>query len=361
MTPQQLELAHRRLLLGITNVGFWVLLSAVGLFWLVCGDTREFDMTRLGFAFLAAVAAQSVFDFIGGAWLMPSPRPSLTQFLRCWSRGALVHTLVLIGVGFLSYASFRLTGGFCFAILFATAGLAFGRRHLLRALAGVPTTEIPSAGKKLLAADVTDPAFTGGIVGFGPSARSLIPARWLTSMSPEELAVESVRRQWQMENGLPIRASLLILGWNLLGGFVGALAFNLAERTPPEALLGYACGMTLWTFGGLLVLPALSRKAVCAADRAAADSGQDPRRWITRFPGWVGEDGSSSSKVQTIFYPIPSAALRLRQLEHPMSGPVLGNLARTNLYYSWASLTLLGRAVHCNVGRPCLWVFPPSA
>jgi len=239
--------------------------------------------------------------------------------------------------------------------------LAFGRRHLLRALAGVPTDEVSSAGKKLLAADVTDPAFTGGIVGFGPSARSLIPARWLTSLSPEELAVESVRRQWQMENGLPIRASLLILGWNLLGGFVGALAFNLAERTPPEALLGYACGMTLWTFGGLLVLPALSRKAVFAADRAAADSGQDPRRWITHFPELAGEDGSSSSTVQTIFYPIPSAALRLRQLGQPVSGPVLGNLARTNLYYSWASLTLLGRAVHCNVGRPCLWVFPPSA
>ena len=40
---------------------------------------------------------------------------------------------------------------------------------------------------------------------------------------------------------------------------------------------------------------------------------------------------------------------------------VAGNLARSNLYYSWASFTLLGRAVHCNVGRPSLWVFPPSA
>ena len=102
MTPQQLELAHRRLLLGITNVGFWVLLSAIGLLWLVCGDAREFDMTRLGFTFLAGVAAQSVFDFIGGALLMPPPRLPLTQFLRSWSRGALVHTLVLTGVGILS-------------------------------------------------------------------------------------------------------------------------------------------------------------------------------------------------------------------------------------------------------------------
>jgi hypothetical protein len=361
MTPPQLELARRRLWLGITNVGCWVLLSAIGLFWLVYGDTREFDLTRLGLTILAAVAAQSVFDFIGGAVLMPEPRLSLTKFLRCWSRGALVHTLLLTGVGLLSYGSFRLSGGFCFAILLATAGLALGRRHLLRALAGVTTAEIPNAEKKLLAANVTDPAFTGGIVGFGPSARSLLPARWLASLPPEELAAESGRRQWQMEIGLPIRAFVLILGWNLLGGFVGSLAFNLAERTPAEALLGYACGMTLWAFGGLLVLPALSRKAVFAADRAAVDSGSDPRHWIEKFPSLVGEDGSSTSAVQTIFYPIPSAALRLRQLEQPQSGFVPGNLARTNLYYSWATLTLLGRAVHCNVGRPALWLFPPSA
>ena len=40
---------------------------------------------------------------------------------------------------------------------------------------------------------------------------------------------------------------------------------------------------------------------------------------------------------------------------------VLGSLARNNPYYSWATLTFLGRAVHCNVDRPALWVFPPSA
>ena len=40
---------------------------------------------------------------------------------------------------------------------------------------------------------------------------------------------------------------------------------------------------------------------------------------------------------------------------------VPGSLARSNLYYSWATLTLLGRAVHCNVRRPALWVFPPLA
>ena len=195
----------------------------------------------------------------------------------------------------------------------------------------------------------------------GCAPKSLIPERWLANLPKEELAVESGRREWQLENGLPDRAFILVLGWNLIGGFFGSLIFKLAERTPAEALLGHACWMTLWTFGSLLILPTLSRKAVFAADRAAADSGHDPRPWIARFPNLVGEDGSSNSTVQNIFYPIPSASLRLRQLEKPLSGFVAGNLARSNLYYSWATLTLLGRAVHCNVGRPALWVFPPSA
>ena len=55
------------------------------------------------------------------------------------------------------------------------------------------------------------------------------------------------------------------------------------------------------------------------------------------------------------------ATLRLRQLEKSLSGFVAGILARSNRYYSGATLTSLGRAVHCNVGRPALWVFPPSA
>lgn len=361
MKTQQLTLARHRLRLGIVNVGYWVLLASVGVFWLVCGDTRNFDVSRLGFVFLAAVAAQSVFDFIGGALLGPEPRPSMRTFLQSWSRGALVHTLVLTAAGILSFASFRVTGGFCFSILLGTAGLAVGRRHLLRAVAGVSTRETPHAGDTILVARPTPPTFTGGIVGFGPRAQSLLPERWLESLPESELAAETSRREWQMQNRLPGRALLLVLGWNLLGGFVGALALTLPARAPAEALLGHACWMTLWGFGGLLILPALSRYAVFAADRAAAGSGCDPRDWIERFPSLVGEDGSSASAVQTIFYPIPSAARRLRQLEKPLSSFVPGNLARSNLYYSWATLTPLGRAVHCNVGCPALWVFPPSA
>ncbi len=176
-----------------------------------------------------------------------------------------------------------------------------------------------------------------------------------------ELAVESCRREWQLTHGMNDRALVVVLGWNLFGTTLGTFAFALADRTSAEALFGPACWMTLWAFVGLLVLPSLSRSAVFAADRAAADAGLAPAGWITRFPDLTGENGSANAAVQTVFYPIPSAGTRLRALARAPRGFVLGSLARNNLYYSWATLTLLGRAVHCNVGRPALWVFPPSA
>ena len=360
MTPEQTELARQRLWLGITNVGFWVLAALVGIYWeLYCATpalgAREF--TAVG---TAAFSVQALFDFIGGVLLMPGNRPGMADFFRRWSCSVLGHTLVLAGVGLLSYTSFRFTGGFGPAIVVATVGLALCRKGLLRVIGGVSAKAIAYDGRQILTAGTADPAFTGGIVGFGRHAESLLPATWLKSLPHHELAAELRRRQWQIANGLPGRAVILILGWNILGSCAGSLSLDLADRTPAEALFGHACWMTLWAFCGLLALPALSRKAVFAADRASADSGLDPCGWIARFPGLVGEDGSLNTIAHTIFYPIPSAAMRLHQVENSSSGFVPGDLARSNLYYSWATFTLLGRTVHCNVGRPSLWVFPPS-
>lgn len=361
MTPAQLQLARRRLWLGITNVGFWVLAAGAGLCWLVTSPSKTPGLPLFLGICAGAIATQAVFDFIGGVTLMPGPRQSWVIFLRGWSRGVLAHTLVLATVGIASVLSLRLTGGFGAGIVLATVPLALGRRALLHAMGGVAITEQMPDGEAILTVAVKDQAFTGGIVGFGHRAKSLLPANWMDAVAEPELAAESSRRRWQIANALSVRALVLILTWNLLGTFIGTQVFQLAARPPTAALLGHACWMTLWTFVSLLLLPALSRGAVFAADRAAADSGHNVRAWITRFPNLVGEDGSPNAAVQTIFYPVPSVNVRLRQLAHPPGRFVFGNLARNNLFYSWGTFTLLGRAVHCNVGRPVLWVFPPSA
>ena len=362
MTPAQTRLARRRLVLGIANVGFWVSAAAAGLFLLLFRGTGTLRPATAGLVLLAAVVVQAGFDFVGGAWLMPPPAPSMRRFLPGWLRGAGGHTLILAGVWWLGGVSFRWTGGFLPAVVLATAGLALGRRRLLSLLGGVATTGTASHGAAILVAQTGDPAFTGGIVGRGRDARSLLPAAWLQGLPGDELAAESARRDWQRAAGLPDRALLWVLGWNLAGAGAGAWALGLSHRLPAEALLLHTCWMTLWTFGSLLILPSLSRRSVYAADRAAQAAGHDPRGWIARFPTLVGEDGGATAFVQTIFYPIPSAARRLQELDGPpAAGFVFGSLARSNLYYSWATGTLLGRAVHCNVGRPALWVFPPSA
>lgn len=365
MTSEQSALARRRLSLGITNVGFWVLSAFAGLGWLVGNPDGQSSNLPLWLAVglvLAIVSVQAVFDFVGGFALIPTRHPQPWKSLRRWVRGILAHSLVLVGVGLVGLMSLQWTGGFCVGLALSTVALAFGRGLLHQMITGASMREVTLEGREtLLATPVEDPAFTGGILGLGRSAKSILPLRWLEALPAAERAAELCRRRWQIAQGLPLRAFLLVLFWNLLGSYLGTLAFNLADRPPGLALLGHACWMTLWTFLSLLVMPSLSRGAVFAADRAAAEAGVDPREWIRLFPQFTGEDGSPRAAIQNIFYPIPSAQTRLERLAHPHTGFVAGNLARSNLYYSWASFTLLGRSVHCNVGRPSLWVFPPSA
>ena len=361
MDPAQTHLARRRLALGITNVGGWVVAATTGL-WLLPRPASLWGHPRnVAWLLLAVLGIQGMFDYVGGVSLMPAPRPRTTQFLARWCRGVGGHTLVLGLIAVLSYGSFRLTGGFVVAVVIATAGLTVGRVWCLRLVGGVLTRLTTDHADTLLAA-ADDPAFTGAVTGWGRRVISLWPSAWLERVPPDELAAEQSRRRWQIEAGLPGRTLLFVSGWNALGSALGTTFCHLTIYPPATALLLHSCWMTLWTFGSLLLLPSLSRAAVFAADRAALAAGYDPRGWIVRFPGLVGEDGGTSTLVQTIFYPIPSTARRLGQLEAKSDdGLVCGNLARANLYYSWAGCTLLGRAVHCNVGRPALWVFPPFA
>jgi hypothetical protein len=263
-------------------------------------------------------------------------------------------------VGVVGTLSLRWTGGFCTGVVVSSVLLALGRGFLFSVVSGGGIRKAAMEGGETVSVSrVGDPAFTGGVVGFGRGATILLPESWMDRVPRPELAVEVFRRRWQIRQGLPGRAFLLVLAWNLIGAWVGGMVVDLSPLPLGHALMGLACWMTLWTFASLLVLPVLGRGTVLAADRAAADAGLDPSEWIRLFPKLTGEDGNSRATLQNIFYPIPSAELRLRSLKESRRGLVFGAVARGNLYYSLAGLTLLGRSVHCNVGRPGLWVFPP--
>jgi hypothetical protein len=307
-----------------------------------------------------AVAVQSVFDFAGGSFLMPHDEGATRRFFLPWVRGVITHSFLLCASGVLCYLNFKLSGGCCPAVLASTLALFFLRRHVLRFVANVHTHMSSFAGCTLFAANSSDPAFTGETCGVGRSAVILIPEHWKASLSDAQLKIAVQRRLWQIENNVPARALLSSVCWSLIGCKVGALVLGFAGRSPQEAVLLQCLWMTLWAFLGLLVLPTFSRASVFGADHAAAAKGFDVESWIRAFPSITGEDGDARKLVQRVFYPIPSTRERIHALSGEPKLPVLGNVARTNLFLSLATLTILGRCVHCNAGRPELWVFPPT-
>ena len=263
MTPSQTQLAGRRLALGIVNVGAWTLAAAGGLWFLSGAASPVVSPSRVVFLLLGALGVQAGFDYVGGALLMPPPRPEFRRFLGSFLRGVAGHTLILGLIAALSYGSFRLSGGFVAGVVVATMGLAGGRTGCLRLLGGVSLTARPSSDGATLLAAADDPAFTGGTIGWGRHALSLWPVSWQQRVPADERNVEETRRRWQIEQGSPGRTVLLVLVWNALGSVLGSFLFHLAVHPPATALLLHACWMTLWTFGSLLILPS----RVCARPR----------------------------------------------------------------------------------------------
>jgi hypothetical protein len=205
-----------------------------------------------------------------------------------------------------------------------------------------------------------DVGFTGGIVGFGKSARIVIPQAWLQTLSRDELATAIARRAVAVQSGSYSRGLAIAFGWNLIG-FGLCTQLPGAGVTSVAALVTAFCGFTLWSFFGLLVLPTLSRNASLHIDGILGRKGTPKILiWDTAFSLDQMQDSEPhrSKWIETIFHPIPNVSSRNRR--QPNSKLVAWNVARTTLFFSWACFGMLSRAVHCNVGRPELWTMLPT-
>ena len=82
--------------------------------------------------------------------------------------------------------------------------------------------------------------------------------------------------------------------------------------------------------------------------------------WIRIVKVHALVDGEHARKpwVEKIFHPTPSTLNRAQKARRYRWAP--WHIARTMLYLSWFSGGLLSRSVHCNVGRPDLWVMTPT-
>lgn len=206
----------------------------------------------------------------------------------------------------------------------------------------------------------SDPSFVGGIVGLPVLDRALLSAAW----DDETAEVERVRRETVRRSGSRACGVALALGFDL-AGLALVLSATSASAVSVAGIATLSLWATLWSFLGLIVLPSLSRRAVGAADLAAVRDGVDPLDLVValrKLDALQEDEPRRSRLVETVFHPVPSLGRRVAAVERG-TGPELPqpwHTARTALFLSWTSLGLLSRAVHCNCGRPALWVLFPG-
>ncbi|MFY7873799.1 MAG: hypothetical protein ACOVQM_00045, partial [Pirellula sp.] len=170
------------------------------------------------------------------------------------------------------------------------------------------------------------------------------------------------RRQMAVQTGSWWRGRMLAIGFTLFGIALAAAIVGSRRLATAEGIVTFSLVFTIWSFLGLLTLPTPSRRGVAEVDQRLLAAGCG-RAVLARTIGLLDDlqdrERERSSLVETIFHPVPSVENRL---DGPRSHQVLGfwDAARTSIYISSAGLGLLGRAVHCNCGRPSLWVFLPT-
>jgi hypothetical protein len=362
--------AQARLRLGITNVGFWVIVSV-----LVIALRPAAPAGPLGWmAVVAALAAvQAPFDWVGGRWL-PSRHGRPVAPVGAIARGVLVQSSVwiLYGLALMGAASLGWVAVVC--VFTASMGaMVAGQARLAGLVAHLPT-EAPSPEvahrlgrigldpSSVRVVHARDRAFVGAWTGLPGRERLMVPARWFSALPPDHAEVALLRRVAARRTGARSRGLLAAAAWTVTG-FVLVTLVPGAGLDTPAALLVTGAGGTLWSFVGLLTLPTYNRRAVFAVDHAVADEVGAPRvtRAIARLDEDQEDEERRSETVEHVFHPVPSPANRQRALRSDDAPrPGAWTVARTALYLGWLQFSWLSRAVHCNAGRPELWVLFPG-
>jgi hypothetical protein len=375
--------ARQRLLLGITGVGSTVLLClAAVLFdlphrWISPLSDQSYGsaLAAIALTWMVHAALLAPLDLLGGL-VFVRERPAALRWLSGWLRGVLVQW-----IWFLFAAALLLRMGQQFGITNAVlvflllqlvllsrqglmawlvGGLRFGAPSARLTAAIAALSHTPSSVREI-ASD--EPSFVGGWTGVDAGAL-WVPARWVTELAPQQLAVALERRIGVRSLGLRRRGALIALAWNT-AGFALATSAPRADLMTAAGFVTVMAWFTLWSFVGVLVLPSLSRPAVLLADAWARRTSEvsDIVATIERLDGWQDDEAERAPGVELIFHPVPARSARVRALlnaESPQPATGAWHATRMMLYLSWAGLGGLSRAVHCNIGRPAVWVLLPG-
>ncbi len=379
--------ARQRLLLGITGVGTTVLLAmAVLLLDLphrfispLVDQSLTAALPAIALVFMGHALLMLPLDVVGGL-VVVRDRPSPLRWTVSWLRAVLVQWLWFAFAVAMLLRTAQQFGTIGALLLFVLLQLMLLRRQGQFALlvGGVrmrPRSEklIAAASEAGIAPSVVreiaadDFSFVGGWTGAG-AQRLWVAERWVTELTADQLAVALSRRAAVRALGLRRRGVLVALAWNTVG-FALATGAPRASLVSAAGLVTVIAWFTLWQFVGVLVLPSLSRPAVLAADRFARRTHADAlvASTITQLDGWQDDEAERGPQVETVFHPVPSRGARLRALAadaHPTDARTVAGGAwhatRMMLYLGWAGVGGLSRVVHCNLGRPSVWVMLPG-
>ena len=378
--------ARARLWLGITSVGTivcvctWLLLS--GVIPQIFPTSDAWKMSD--FWFIAAFVGGMLFiafpfDLIGG-YILPNwherQNIAIREFIGSWFIGVSLQAALYLVSGLGILAVGRTVGVWSVVALLPVCFLVYvlAQGSLIRLLNPGYLTHssfrlqaveetlkswgLPQRPIKVIRN--TDVGFTGGICGLPTMEKIVIPYSWLEQLSPSQLAVAIARRAIAIQSGSRNLGLILASLWILFGFALSASLPGAGVETVAE-LIATCCWFTLWTFFGLLILPTVSRTATYRIDKLALDHGVPKSlltSTLTALDRLQDDEPQRPTTVETIFHPVPSISNRLSTKDDGSRGA--WHLARTVLFLSWCCMGLLSRAVHCNAGRPELWVMLPT-
>ncbi len=348
----RMSYARSRLWLGITGVGTWVTIAFAGIYWQWGSHWQDIGGAAALAVFVSIYAlVQAPFDYLGGV-LLPRwhSRPQTT--FRGWARGVAVQALLWWMASMLLYSAGASAGlpGATAAMAMLMMMLIVGQGWIARLVADLQPREEIDATQVL---ESRDPAFVGGWVGIGPARKLLLPAAW----NEATRAVQHTRRHAALRQGTRSTGLLAAFTFNVTGLAVSCALTPGAGFASPGEYLHLVFGFTLWSFLGLLTLPSISRPAVFLADREAERQGLDWETAARRLDQLQDDEPARAVWIERIFHPVPSVNARLAR-PRPRWGA--WQAARLALYLSWPVPGLLARSVHCNAGRPDLWVLFPG-
>ncbi len=371
--------ARSRLWLGMTAVGTVTLAAAamlisqahVGALQLSGGTGMQEFLLILGAVGLWA-AVLLPFDFVGG-YLLPRRfqrvAPSLPSFTLGWTRGVVIQSL-LIAAFLWSILQAAQVGGLMAAIgavTVAQVGLVAGQKHVAAMVARLRVRKAESnrgstEESTVVAATHSDSGFTGSIVGLPGFEEVIVPQSWFSQLEANQLNAELTRRCGVIQSGSRTRGIVLAIAVNTLT-FAACTQLPTAGISTVSELITASLYFTLVSLAWLLVLPRWSREGVFEADRLAFEAGV-PVNVLEAAAESIeplhDDEPKRSRRLESVFHPVPCVNRRVAELSLRIRS-IRGfwNVARMTLFLSWSCGGFLSRAVHCNIGRPELWVMLP--